>query len=357
MLKRLFLLIPILLAFTVSYSQTGGYSIPITIKPYKNAYIYLGYHYGKRKALADSAYLDENSTGAFQNKKPLAPGIYFVTSPRREILFELLIDKQQQFSIVGDSTNLPVSIQFKNSPDNTMFRAYTIDINQASRDAQAASQALNKNPNAPDAPQLRDKIQKTNRFIINYRDSIVKKYPSSFLATLFRAMEEPVVPPASKHPGGKYDTIYAFRYFKTHYWDGINLADDRLIRTPILEAKLDKYYNDIVAPDPDSISREVDYMLALSRPSPEMFKYLMVYFVQKYINPPFMGQDAVFVHLFERYINTGQAEFFTEQYKKHMSDRAYSLMANLIGQPASELLMTDTLGNLTPLSKVKADFG
>ena len=69
-----------------------------------------------------------------------------------------------------------------------------------------------------------------------------------------------------------------------------------------------------------------------------------------------MGQDAVFVHLFEKYINTGQAEFFTEQYKKHMFDRAYSIMANLIGAPASELLMTDTLGNITPLSKVQAEF-
>ena len=65
----------------------------------------------------------------------------------------------------------------------------------------------------------------------------------------------------------------------------------------------------------------MDYLLLLSRSSPEMFKYLMVYFVQKYINPEYMGQDAVFVHLFEKYINTGQADFFTEQYKKIMSDR------------------------------------
>ncbi|HYC30050.1 MAG TPA: thioredoxin-like domain-containing protein, partial [Chitinophagaceae bacterium] len=159
-----------------------------------------------------------------------------------------------------------------------------------------------------------------------------------------------------KHPGGKYDSNYAFRYFKSHYWDGVSLTDERLIRTPILETKLDKYYRDLVAPDPDSINREVDYMLALSRGNDEMFKYLMVYFVQKYINPEYMGQDAVFVHLFERYINTGQAEFFTEQYKKYMSDRAYSLMANLIGAPASDLQMTDTTGKVIPLYSVPAEF-
>jgi len=82
----------------------------------------------------------------------------------------------------------------------------------------------------------------------------------------------------------------------------------------------------------------------------------MVYFVQKYINPEYMGQDAVFVHLFEKYINTGQADFFTDQYKKIMSDRAYSLMANLIGSPAANLDMVDSTGKQIQLYDVKADF-
>ena len=39
-----------------------------------------------------------------------------------------------------------------------------------------------------------------------------------------------------------------------------------------------------------------------------------------------------------------------------MSDRAYSLMANLIGAPASDLQMVDTLGKLTNLYKITAPF-
>ncbi|MGB8194788.1 MAG: thioredoxin-like domain-containing protein [Chitinophagaceae bacterium] len=353
-MKRLFLLLPALVSFLFLSAQTG-YNIPITLKPYKNAYVYLGYHYGKKKALADSALLDANSTGAFKGTKSLAGGIYFIVSPRKEILFEILVDKQQQFSIEGDTTSLPASIKFKNSNDNTLFQSYTVQINQAGREAAEANQ-LAKTSDAAQAAKLRDRVQELNQFILKYRDSIEKKYPSSFLTALFRAMREPLVPPAAKHPGGKYDTQYAFRYYKSHYWDGVSLTDDRLIRTPIFEARLDKYYKDLVAPDPDSINREVDYMLLMSRSNAEMFKYLMVYFVQKYINPEFMGQDAVFVHLFEKYVNTGQAEFFTEQYKKHMSDRAYSLMANLIGAPASDLQMVDTLGKPTPLYKVNAEF-
>src|SRR6201999_4009097 len=121
-------------------------------------------------------------------------------------------------------------------------------------------------------------------------------------------------------------------------------SDDRLSRTPIFEPRLDKYYKDLVSPQADSIEREADMMLLEARVSKAMFQYLLVYFVQKYVNPEYMGQDAVFVHLFEKYINSGQAEFFTEKCRKFLDNRAYSLMVNLIGQPAANLEMVDTTG-------------
>jgi thiol-disulfide isomerase/thioredoxin len=88
-----------------------------------------------------------------------------------------------------------------------------------------------------------------------------------------------------------------------------------------------------------------------------MYKFLLTHFVQKYINPEYMGQDAVFVHLFEKYINNNpQVDWFTEKYNKYMFERAYSLMANLIGQPAADLQMTDTLGKTVSLYSVNAGF-
>ncbi|RYY28623.1 MAG: DUF5106 domain-containing protein [Chitinophagaceae bacterium] len=173
---------------------------------------------------------------------------------------------------------------------------------------------------------------------------------------MFKALKDPVVPPAKNHPGGKYDSVYAYTYYKDHYWDNISFRDDRLVRTPFFEAKLDKYFRDLVVPAPDSIIREVDHMLLASRGTSEMYQYLMVHFVQKYVNPEYMGQDAVFVHLFEKYINTGQAAFFTPQYKEFMTKRAYSLMANLIGQPAADMQMVDSLGKAMPLYKLNTPY-
>ena len=335
-------------------AQTG-YNINITLKPYKNSYIYLGYHYGKMKALADSVLLDENSSGTFKGKQPLLGGIYFVVSPRKEILFELLIDKQQNFTIKADSAGLPNSVAFTGTSDNTSFQNYTkfanttgLAINKANTEYATAKNKKDSAAITAQVKSLADKMQ-------HYRDSLIQKQPNSLLSALFLAMKDPVVPPAAKHPKGKYDSAYAFYYYKTQYWEGVSFTDERLIRTPFFEPKLIKYYKDLVSPSPDSINREVDHMLLYSRTNKEMYKFLLVHFVQKYINPEYMGQDAVFVHLFEKYINTGEADFFTTQYKEYMTKRAYSLMANLIGQPAANMEMVDTLDKALPLYNVKSE--
>jgi hypothetical protein len=333
-----------------------GYQIRLTVKPYKDSKVYLGYYYGKIRALADSATLDANGSGAFTGKERLPGGVYFLVSPSKAVLFELLIDSQQHFSIAADTTNLPGSVTFSSSPDNTIFQEYTVFTNGKGKEIQANQELLAKVRSKADSARIRETMRKLNTDIQQYRENILLKYPNSLLSTLFHTLKEPIVPPAAQQPGGKYDSLFAYRYFRSHYWDGISFTDERLTRTPVFEPRLDKYFRDLVPPAADSIEREVDMMLLQARVSKPLFQFLMVYFVQKYVNPEYMGQDAVFVHLFEKYINTGQTEFFTEKYRTFLNNRAYSLMANLIGQPAANLTMVDTAGKPRPLYDLQAPF-
>ena len=333
-------------------SQTG-YHISLTLKPYKEGKVYLGYYYGKIRALADSAMLDGNGAAAFAGKEKLPGGVYFIVSPRKAILFELLIDTQQNFSIAADTAKLPGSVTFTGSADNTIFQSYTNFTNTKGSEIVASQKELAGVHSKADSARLREKIKKTNAEIQTYRENIILKYPNSLLTTLFHTLKEPVVP---VQPEGKKDSLFAYHYFKYHYWDSISFTDERLTRTPVFEPRLDKYFKDLVPPEADSIEREADMMLLQARVSKPLFQFLLVYFVQKYVNPEYMGQDAVFVHLFEKYINTGEAEFFTEKYRQFLNNRAYSLMANLIGQPAANLQMVDTAGKPRPLYGEQAPF-
>jgi Domain of unknown function (DUF5106)/AhpC/TSA family len=352
--KKTYFAVSLLMISCFSYSQ--GYEIHLTLKPFTNSKVYLGYHYGKVKAVADSLILDGNSTGTFRGKDKLTGGIYFIVSPKKEILFELLIDQHQQFSISADTAHLPASITFTGSPENISFLEYTAFMNSHGKSLTNLQSQLAQTKTKSDSILIREKIKKLDEEVKTERDGIENKDPNSLLATLLRALKEPVVPPTPKLPNGRPDSTFAYRYYKAHYWDNISFTDDRLIRTPIFEPKLERYYKDLVSPEADSIDREIDYMLLFSRTNKDMFKFLLVYFTQKYVNPEFMGQDAVFIHLFEKYINTGQADFFTEKYRKFVDDRAYSIMANLIGQPAPNLEMTDTSGNIRSLYEIPANF-
>lgn len=334
----------------------NGYDIRLTLKPYKNSKVYLGYYYGKIKAVADSITLDENSAGRFTGKEKLTGGVYFIVSPSKSILFELLIDSQQHFSLSADTLNLPSSVTFTGSPDNIFFQQYTLFTNKKGSEIVASQKELATVHNKQDSIRIREKIKKLNEDIQQYRQQIMRQHPGSLLTALFYAMKEPTVPPAPGSATGKVDSLFPYHYFKAHYWDSISFTDERLTRTPVFEPRLDKYFKDLVYPQSDSIVREADMMLLQARVSKTMFQYLLVYFVQKYVNPEYMGQDAVFVHLFEKYINTGQAEFFTEKYRQYLNNRAYSLMANLIGQPAANLEMVDTSGKSRPLYAVQAPY-
>jgi Domain of unknown function (DUF5106)/AhpC/TSA family/Domain of unknown function (DUF4369) len=354
LLKKTFTAFGFVLIASCVYSQ--GYNIQLTLKPFTNAKIYLGYHYGKVKAVADSVILDNNSSGTFKGNTKLPGGIYFIVSPKKEILFELLIDQQQQFSISADTLRLPASIVFTGSPENKTFMEYTSFMNSHGKELASLQTRLSEAKTKKDSATIKERIGIVNEEVKTERESIQNKDPNSLLATLLRALRDPIIPPVQDLPNGRPDSTFAYRYYKAHYWDNLSFTDDRLIRTPIFEPKLDRYYKDLVSPEPDSLNREIDHMLLYSRTNKEMFKFLLVYFTQKYINPEYMGQDAVFIHIFEKYINAGQADFFTEKYRKFVDDRAYSIMANLIGQPAANLEMTDTSGKVRSLYEVPANF-
>jgi protein-disulfide isomerase len=69
-----------------------------------------------------------------------------------------------------------------------------------------------------------------------------------------------------------------------------------------------------------------------------------------------MWEDAVFVHLFEKYFSNKEYPWLTEKGKKTITDRAYSLMANIMGTPAADVLLPDSSNKMQALYEVSADF-
>jgi thiol-disulfide isomerase/thioredoxin len=331
-----------------------GRNISITLTPLKNTKVYLGSFFGAGMALMDSANLDENSRGTFRGTNKLVGGIYFLVSPQKSMLFQFLMDNKQQFSIVAD-TSLKGREVFIGSPDNELFKTYSVAMNdKGGRHAQAEANFIASKTKA-DSARFRDEYLKTDKEMKDYWDEIIKKNPNSVLAFLLTAMRRPDAP-AIPVINGKADSTYPYRFVKDHFWDNVLFNDDRLLRTPFFEDKLNEYMKNYVSPEPDSVIREVKYILLSARSGKEIYPYLLTKFTNKYMNPEFMGQDKVFVWLYENFYAKGDTILLNPASRKAITERAYSLMANQIGLPAPPLDLTDTAGRTTSLYDIKAPF-
>ena len=343
----------ILLLIASLQVNAQGYEIKVTLTPFKNQYIDLGSYYGKQLPIVDSALLNDKGEATFKGNQPLGGGIYLVGYPNKMGFFEILVDKQQQFSIIADTNRVLENIHFINSPDNVLFNNYQKYMQQKGRSMDSAVQLRKANP---ESAVLKSHIEKTNEEIKTYRNSILEKEPNSMMAFLLTAMREPEIPPAAQHPGGKYDSAYAYRYYKDHYWDGVNFFDDRLARTPFFENKLDRYFEQVVVQQPDSIIKEIDWMMGYASVNEEMQKFLLLKFINRYLNQKYMWEDAIFVHLYQKYLSQKDYPWLTENGKKTITDRAYNLMANIFGSPAADINLPDSTGKNVSLYSVEAPF-
>ncbi len=336
----------IMLLFTLqSFAQTKktetsiGHSIQISLKPYQNIKIYIGTNYGNNRVLADSAILNEKSEGVFQSAKKLTPGIYFVVSPKFAILFDFLVDETQKFKIIADTTNLS-NVTFIGSNENLIFSSYSKSINLVGSQLNAIETNFKLAKTAKDSADITLQYNNKKKELVEKRKAIIKEQPKSMTAFFLNVMQRPEAP-AIPIVKGKADSVYPFYYVKNHFWDDVIFNDNRLIRTPFFETKLDEYFKNYVSREPDSIIEEVQYMLTVAKTGKEIYPFLLFKFTNKYINPEFMGQDKVFLHIYQNFFAKGDTVLLNEASKKSITERAYSMMANQLGLAAPPLVLND----------------
>jgi len=323
-------------------NKPEGHNIEITLKPYKNTKVYLGTNYGQSRVLADSTILNEASTGYFKGKEKLTPGIYFVVSPKYSILFEFLVDEGQQFKIIADTLNL-ADFKIIGSRENDIFSSYSKTMNQLGTQRNQLEQAYASAKTANDSAIIIQSLKKLDSSFKQERQKIITSAPKSMMRFFLDVLQRPEAP-AIPIVNGKADSTYPFYYVKNHFWDNVVFNDNRLLRTPFFEAKLDEYFKNYVSREPDSIIEELQYMLTVAKTGKEIYPFLLFKFTNKYISPEFMGQDKVFLHLFQNFFSKGDTVLLNNESKKAITERAYSIMANLIGNPAPALVL-NTIDN------------
>jgi thiol-disulfide isomerase/thioredoxin len=320
---------------------------------YRSGIAYLTYHMGSNYNIEDSAAINNQGTAIFKGKKVLPGGIYAIVFPGKRLIADFLVSKEQTINIAADSNDL-INIKVTGSKENILFQQYQKVVAAKGGLLQNEKSAYATSKTAADSAVHETNYNKYNKELNDYRNNIIKNQPGSMMAVLLNAMKDPPYP--SKVAITRQDSVDNYNYYKAHYWDGITFMDERIIRTPFFLPRLERYYRQVMPQSADSIIRDADYKLLLARTSPEMYKFMLNWLTDEYINPKYMGLDAVFVHLFEKYHSKGLSPWLNEKQMETISRRAYMQMANLVGEKAANLEMIDSTGKPAALYDVSADY-
>jgi len=336
-----------------------GYQVRFRIQGLQDTICLVANYYGTGTYITDTLIVDRQGRCTFRSKPDQPRGVYILVLSENNY-FDFVLNNDRKFSMETTLHDPVANMRISGSPDNQEFYDYMnitrdgfIRIQEFQEQAKAC-EGLPDSAAATCKTLINQKIDSVNQSIITYRLKIVEERPLSFLAMLINAMKEPVIPEVPILENGRKDSTFAYRYYRAHYWDDMNLSDPRLIRTPVFHKKLVKYVDQVIPQHPDSIFPEAVRLIELARPDPEMFKYLVWFMTYHFENSDIMGFDEVFVRIVDRYYVTGEATWVNGTALENIIKKANRIRPLLIGEKAPNLVMMDTNETLVSLYNIDA---
>lgn len=333
-----------------------AYGINIKIKGISNDSCSIGYYMGQMKYTpVQKVKADELGNLKFTGTEPLKCGVYLCLLPKS--YFEFVVTKESQFfSLATDTAELVQNMKITNSPPNTLFYDFQKYVN-------VRAKRLQNEKN-------RDIIDSLSNEITKKKESLIKNNPTSFVAHVLRATDEVKINTIYKKDGKTVDTVATSRLYKEHYFDNIDFCDECLIRSPVFVPKFEKYFDEWVYQDPDSLIKDVNKVIKKAECNKEMYRYVVGYLSNKYETSKTMGQDAVFVDIaFRNYCDPAKKywrkDFGKDTLKTWWVDtatinkicgRARILDNVLLGKVAPNMFLQDSLGNYMPLHTLKSKY-
>ncbi len=345
---------------TSSQAYTTGYNINVKIEGLQDTTLLLAYHFGNRKYIKDTIQVDSQGAGVFRGDEALPGGIYLVVLPEMDY-FEILIDREQDFSIETNRNEPVVNMQVQGSDENRQFIEYHRFMNRKQSESSAVQERLENNRNNPDSLQiLRARGRELDREVQQYWSSLIENNPGSLLASLLLAMQNPQVPefevPADATNPDSLRWTMGYEYNKKHFFDNIDFSDERLLRTPVLHNKLEQFFTRTIIQSPDSIIPEAVRIVEKSKVNDNVFQYVLVFLLNHYERSHIMGLDEVFVELAERYYLSGEAFWVAEETINKLKERVERIKPNLLGVTAAEMKMRTPQGDYVSLHNTDAEY-
>ncbi len=343
------------------FEQKDGYEIKVKINNLKDTTIYLAFYLGDKTYMKDTTQLDANGEGVFKSDSSLPQGIYLVVLPRKTY-FDVVVGENQHFYVENDTAPADFIKNFKTvgSLENQIFYDDILFIAERGKKREEINKQikdLEEKKKEKEVEKLKEQLKTLDDEVKQNRKMLQQKYPGTLFAKLLKMMEEVPTPESPKKENGELvDSNFAYNFYKSHYFDNYDLADPRMLRTPILHNKVIYYLDKVCVQHYDTIIDAVEYVIQASKPDEETYKYWVISLLNKYANTNIMGHEAVYVHIAEKYYSGDQAYWLDKGDKFRIKDRAAKMKPTLIDKQAPALVLKDVNGKMVNLYSIDADY-
>lgn len=295
-MKQFLVLLMVVAGFS-AYAQ----KIKFKLEGQKDTTVYLVKYWGKSPMYADTAEL-KNGIVTFDaaHQKPGLMGLYI---PDVQI-FDFIYNEEKETYIEAKGPNFIVNAVAKKSEENKIFFEYVQYLGQKKPEAgRIGDQMKGLQEGSEKYNELKEQRDAINKEVEDYQKRLIRENEEMLVAKIIKMMRDIEIPDAPVDEAGNIiDSSFQFNYFRDHFWDNVDLSDDRLMRTPIFDNKLKRYLGKTM------ISQHWDTILVYAFDfidrldvSSDMFQYVVSTLASEYGKSKIMGMNKVYVYMGKRY--------------------------------------------------------
>ncbi len=312
-------------------AQVDGYDINFNIKNYDNDTLIVGFYYGDRQLVKDTLFAEAKGKFSFKGEEKMDGGMYLLLfKPKNDILQFLMPEEDQTFDLECDYKDLSLA-KVSGETDNEAFfnyLAYLKDMRSKADPLRAEIEKLKEE--GKNVSKEKAELDLLDEQVVSYRLEVIKNNPNSVTGQLLGSNVEVEIPEFE----GKEDEVQMkrYRFYKKHFFDNIDFSYPSLIRTPYFFPKVDNYIEKLTPQAPDSLKESLDYILNKLKGNEDAYRFCLSNFLNKYAKNKFIGMDALYVHLVDKYYAKGEADWVDEETLEKMKENANNLRPILIGE-------------------------
>lgn len=340
----------LLVAFNVvnAFSQ-NGYNLRFKVDGWSDTVVYLTRYYGETHHINDTAVVDKHGSFHFRGETKLKDrGVYFVSmvsAGKATRQFDILLADDQDFLMTASANDLINSAKIIGDVENELFyRNIKFQVNLRQR-AMSAENII-RDSTAP--PATKDEAKRTyaklTDELLAFQDELIAKNPKSLTSKIILAYRPVKIPPPPNNPDGSIDSTFQLRWYREHFFDNFDLSEPGLLclPDPLYKQKIDEYLDKLFPPIADSVSLAAFRLIERSKSNKQTYRYAVWNTLGKYQQPEIMGLDEVFVSLYDKYVASGEMDFWIDQTtKRNIRNHADRLRKSLVGKLGENLVMQD----------------